>query len=34
LGFLDGYKGWVIAVTTAYYTHMKYARLHELNKQS
>jgi hypothetical protein len=33
LGFMDGYKGWVIALTTAYYTFLKYARLHELNKQ-
>jgi glycosyltransferase involved in cell wall biosynthesis len=33
LGFLDGYKGWVIAVTTSYYTFIKYVRLHELNKQ-
>lgn len=33
LGFLDGYKGWVIAATTAYYTYVKYARLYELNKQ-
>ncbi|HEX6180297.1 MAG TPA: glycosyltransferase family 2 protein [Chitinophagaceae bacterium] len=33
LGFLDGYKGWIIAVTTSYYTFIKYARLYELNKQ-
>jgi hypothetical protein len=33
LGFLDGYKGWLIAVTTSYYTFIKYARLRELNKQ-
>ncbi len=33
LGFLDGYKGWLIAVTTAYYSFIKYARLYELNKQ-
>jgi glycosyltransferase involved in cell wall biosynthesis len=32
-GFLDGYKGWVIAKTTAYYTFIKYARLKELNRQ-
>jgi glycosyltransferase involved in cell wall biosynthesis len=31
-GFLDGYKGWLIAVTTAYYSFIKYARLYELNK--
>lgn len=34
LGFLDGYKGWLIAVTTSYYTFIKYARLHELNNNS
>lgn len=33
LGFLDGYKGWLIAKTTAYYTLLKYARLRELNRQ-
>jgi glycosyltransferase involved in cell wall biosynthesis len=33
LGFLDGRKGWVIAVTTSYYTFLKYARLQELNRQ-
>ena len=33
LGFLDGYKGWLIAKTTAYYTFIKYARLKELNGQ-
>lgn len=33
LGFLDGYKGWLIAVTSAYYTFIKYARLNELNKK-
>lgn len=33
LGFLDGYKGWIIAVTTSYYTFIKYVRLRELNKQ-
>ena len=32
-GFLDGYKGWLIAKTTAYYTFIKYARLKELNRQ-
>jgi hypothetical protein len=32
-GFLDGYKGWLIAKTTAYYTFIKYARLKELNGQ-
>lgn len=34
LGFLDGYKGWLIAVTTAYYSFVKYARLYELNKMN
>lgn len=33
LGFLDGRKGGLIAVTTAYYTFMKYTRLYELNKK-
>ena len=33
LGFLDGYKGWMIAKTTSYYTFIKYARLNELNGQ-
>ncbi len=33
LGFLDGYKGWLIAVTTAYYTFIKYSRLYELNNK-
>lgn len=33
LGFLDGYKGWLIAVTTAYYSFIKYARLYELNNE-
>ena len=33
LGFFDGYNGWVIAITTAYYTFLKYARLNELNKK-
>ncbi|HEY0679002.1 MAG TPA: glycosyltransferase family 2 protein [Chitinophagaceae bacterium] len=33
LGFLDGYMGWLIAITTSYYTFIKYARLYELNKQ-
>lgn len=31
-GFLDGYAGWVCARMTAYYTFLKYTRLHELNK--
>jgi glycosyltransferase involved in cell wall biosynthesis len=34
LGFVDGYNGWLIAVTTAYYTFLKYARLNELNKNN
>ncbi|MDB5221763.1 MAG: glycosyltransferase family 2 protein [Chitinophagaceae bacterium] len=33
LGFLDGHKGWLIAVTNAYYTFIKYARLNELNQK-
>ena len=33
LGFLDGYKGWIVAVTSAYYRFIKYARLYELNKK-
>ena len=33
LGFLDGYKGWLIAVTSMYYTFIKYARLNELNSK-
>jgi len=33
LGFLDGYNGWLIAVTNAYYTFIKYARLNELNRK-
>lgn len=33
LGFVDGYNGWLIAVTTAYYTFIKYARLKELNRK-
>jgi glycosyltransferase involved in cell wall biosynthesis len=32
-GFLDGKKGWMIAVTSANYTFLKYARLYELNQQ-
>ena len=32
LGFLDGYKGWLIAITSGYYTFIKYARLNELNR--
>lgn len=31
LGFLDGWEGLVCARMTAYYTFLKYARLHELN---
>jgi glycosyltransferase involved in cell wall biosynthesis len=30
LGFLDGWEGFVCARMTAYYTFLKYARLHEL----
>lgn len=33
LGFLDGYKGWVCAKMTAWYTWLKYARLRELQQQ-
>ena len=33
LGFLDGYNGWLIAFTNAYYTFIKYARLNELNQK-
>ncbi len=33
-GFLDGYKGWLIAVTSMYYTFIKYARLNELNRKN
>jgi glycosyltransferase involved in cell wall biosynthesis len=33
LGFFDGYNGWLIAITTAYYTFIKYARLNELNRK-
>ena len=33
LGFLDGWEGLVSARMTAYYTFLKYARLHELWKQ-
>ena len=32
LGFLDGWEGLVCARMTAYYTFLKYARLHELHK--
>ena len=32
LGFLDGIEGYWIARMTAYYTFLKYARLHELNQ--
>jgi len=31
-GFLDGNEGYWIAKMTAYYTFLKYARLHELNQ--
>ena len=31
LGFLDGWEGFVCARMTAYYTFLKYARLHELH---
>ncbi len=31
-GFLDGWEGYVVARTTAFYTFLKYARLHELWK--
>jgi hypothetical protein len=30
LGFLDGWEGLLSARMTAYYTFLKYARLHEL----
>ncbi|HEY9364814.1 MAG TPA: hypothetical protein VIQ00_16245, partial [Chitinophagaceae bacterium] len=30
LGFLDGYKGWLCAKMTAWYTWLKYSRLKEL----
>lgn len=33
LGFLDGFKGWVVAKTSAYYRFIKYARLYELNSK-
>lgn len=33
LGFLDGWQGLVCARMTAYYTFLKYARLHELHQQ-
>jgi glycosyltransferase involved in cell wall biosynthesis len=32
LGFLDGIEGYWIARMTSYYTFLKYARLHELNR--
>jgi hypothetical protein len=31
LGFLDGKEGYLIAKMTAFYTYLKYARLHELH---
>jgi hypothetical protein len=31
LGFLDGWEGLVSARMTAFYTFLKYTRLHELN---
>ena len=34
LGFLDGWKGFVCAIMTAWYTFMKYTRLRELEKQA
>jgi glycosyltransferase involved in cell wall biosynthesis len=34
LGIFDGYNGWLIAITSAYYTFIKYARLNELNRNS
>ena len=34
LGFLDGYYGIVICIINSFATHIKYAKLHELNKQS
>jgi len=33
LGFLDGWEGYVIAKTTAWYTFLKYSFLKEMNKQ-
>jgi hypothetical protein len=33
-GFLDGWKGFVCATMTAWYTFMKYTKLKELEKQS
>ncbi|HEV8508350.1 MAG TPA: hypothetical protein VGQ53_23270, partial [Chitinophagaceae bacterium] len=32
LGFLDGRAGFICAKMSSYYTHIKYARLLELNK--
>ena len=29
-GFLDGWPGFIIAVTSAFYVHAKYAKLYEL----
>jgi glycosyltransferase involved in cell wall biosynthesis len=33
LGFLDGYKGWLCAKMTAWYTWLKYSRLKELQRR-
>jgi len=33
LGFLDGWEGYLIAKTTAWYTFLKYSFLKEMNKQ-
>ena len=34
LGFLDGWEGYLIAKTTAWYTFLKYSYLKEMNKRS
>jgi len=34
LGFLDGYAGFICAKLSSYYTHIKYARLLELNRHT
>jgi len=34
LGFLDGWEGYLIAKTTAWYTFLKYSFLKEMNKQT
>ena len=34
LGFLDGRKGWVSAITIAYYSWLKYFYLHQLLRDS